>query len=143
LERMCTRMRASLLVSERRKNDATHPCRHVVVVVVAADDADGAAGAAGAAGAGAGAVVVVAAGAVAAVAAVDIVVVFGTAVSHAVETRVVKPAVASLDRVEPHPPRAAAMKSGCAVVKSSEAEPLGCVRTVWSPWCADWVSELM
>jgi hypothetical protein len=140
LERMCTRMRASLLVSGRRKNDATHPCRHVVVVVAADDaDADGAAGAAGA-GAGAGAVVVVV---VVVAAAADIAAVFDTAVSHVVEARVVKPAVASLDRVEPHPPRAAAMKSGCVVVKSSEAEPLGCVRTVWSPWCADWVSELM
>lgn len=133
MERMCTRMRASLPVSGRKRNDVTHLCRHVagalagvVAVAVAADDAD------------VDADIAAAAAAVAAVAdTADTAVVFGTAASQAAEADVVELAAVALDRVEPRRPRAAAMRSGCAVVKSSEAELPHPVRNSWGPCCAD------
>lgn len=134
---MCTRMRASLPASGRKRNDVMHLCRRVAValggggggggvvvvvaVVVAADDAD--------------ADIAVAAVVVADIA--DTAVVFGTAASQAAEAGAVELAAVALDRVGPRRPRAAAMRSGCAVVKSSEAELPDFARNSWGPCCAD------
>ena len=121
-------MRASLPVSGRKRNDVTHLCRHVagalagvVAVAVAADGADAD----------------IAAVAVAVADTADSAVVFGTAASQAAEAGAVELAAVSLDRVEPRRPRAAAMRSGCAVVKSSGAELPDSVRNFWGPCCAN------
>lgn len=57
----------------------------------------------------------------------------GTAVLRFAGADAVAPAVVSLDRVEPRLPRTVAMRSGCAVVRSSEAEPAGSVHTACIP----------
>jgi hypothetical protein len=114
---MCIRMHASLPVSVHRRNVGRHPCRHVAEAAVLdweAADADTG-------------IAVVGNGNLADVAAEK-----GTAVSHSAGADVVAPAVL-LDRVEPRLPKAVAMRSGCAVVRSSVAEPAGSVHTACIP----------
>ena len=113
---MCIQTHASLLVSVRRRNVVRHLCWHVAEAA-AADVV----------------VVVVVVVVVDIVGFADSAAEQGTAVSRFAGADVVAPAVVSLDRVAPHLPRAVAMRSGCAVVRSSEAEPAGSVHTACIP----------